>query len=114
MYVVFLGLLGAFAAGLLALLLYLICGHTKLAKKQIKSIKKALIWSFFLRLLIENYLDLGITNLLRLYRNPDFDNWFESTTSVVAIVLTVVIAVFPFVCLIFLCCKVKQINEEKF
>ena len=114
MYVFVNGLIVALATGLAALLLVIACGKTRCAKNQIATMKKAFIWSFFLRLLIENFLDLGITNMLRLYRNPDFDNWFESTTSVVAIVLIAVVAVFPFACLIFLCIKVNEINEEQF
>lgn len=34
-------------------------------------------YSFFLRIWVENYLDIALVNLLRLNGANSFDNWFE-------------------------------------
>jgi len=34
-------------------------------------------YSFFLRIWVENYLDIALTNLLRLNGANSFENWFE-------------------------------------
>ena len=71
-------------------------------------------WNYFIRLALEQYLDIGITNGLRLTKRLIFENWFESLTSVIAIFFAVNIATLPFGVMIFLIWKHRQVHDNDF
>ena len=79
-----LGLTAALVGGIVYGLLKLICPNIGFANKIRARIKRDLLWTYFLRLIIESYLDLSISNGLRVM-NLVFVNWFEILTSVVSI-----------------------------
>ena len=74
-----------------------------------------MLWNFFLRLWIESYIDMSISNMLRVIQYSIFDNWYESMSSVIAIlVATVGIIGFPIAVVAFLYKYRFDINKPEF
>ena len=85
------------------------------ARKFYEETKKSLYWNFFLRLWIENYIDMSITNTLRVLQNFIFENWFESLTSLIALTIELFgVLGFPIVSLFFLCKNYKVAHKKEF
>jgi len=56
-------------------LLLLICPKSQKARNLYIKVKEKLVWNFYLRLVIENYLATALTNVLRL-KNLSAVNWY--------------------------------------
>ena len=84
-----------------------------MANKIRAKIKRDLLWTYFLRLFIESYLDLSISNGLRVM-DLVFVNWFEIMTSVISLIVEVSIIAFPIIITIVLYRKFESVSEENF
>ena len=78
------------------------------------TVQTSFLWNYFLRIILENFMDMLFTNLLRLYREPYTPNWRESMTTIVAILLTLSMTLFLVVTTIFVCLKSKKVNSDEF
>ena len=113
MVLIMMGLTVGIAGGVVYGLLKLTCPNYGLANKVRAKIKQDLLWTYFLRLFIESYLDLSISNGLRVM-DLVFVNWFEIMTSVISIILEVSIIAFPIIITIVLYRKYKKVSDDKF
>ena len=113
MILIMMGLTVGIAGGFVYGLLKLTCPNKSMAIKIREKIKGDLLWTYFLRLFIESYLDLSISNGLRVM-DLVFVNWFEIMTSVISIIIEVSIIAFPIIITIVLYRKYESVSEENF
>ena len=111
MWVVFLGIAGAILAFLAIGLQRLLCPCFSWGRRKADGLKDDLQWNYFIRLIIENYLDILITNALNLYRLK-FDHWFESVVSVMSITLTTVFVGLFVLSMVYLCLRFRTVHKE--
>ena len=113
--VIFFVVIGIVQAILIMLAIRIVCWRYGRARDLYESTKSSMFWNFFLRIWIENYIDMSITNALRVLYSFDFDNWYESLTSSVAIAfLSLGVIAFPFAVTCFLIKNRARVNEPEF
>ena len=81
--------------GISTLALYLPQSYVKIRKKA-ESTKKGIIWNAYIRFFIEEYIAISIAGLLKVY-SLDFNNWYETVSSIFAIILLILAIIAPIV-----------------
>ena len=96
-------------------LMSLCCETNRHFKRLFKWVMKSTFWNQFIRLFIEEYLVISMAALIKLHA-LDFSNLFEFCSSIFAIILMLVILVFPVFTWKFLYKhhRKEDITEEKF
>ena len=99
---------------LLVAILALLCKN-KYVQKLYVMVKKKMFWSTFIRYLLENFLMLCVTNIIKCYA-LDWSSFKESATSFYALVLVSLLAACPFLARYFLYKSFDKgnINDEEF
>ena len=84
------------------------------ASRYQQSIYDTFYYSYFLRLFVESYFDIMLSNFLRLSQTFIFDTWFESMTSCIALAFIICTGLLPFSAGWFLLSRLDELNSDEF
>ena len=103
----------AIIAGMLLLVLRCCFNRVASIKQFFQKLWRSLFWNFFIRMLLESYLELAMNNWIRILVR-DNSTWWESASTYFAFTLLSFMTLAGLLTPLFIHCKKSQLKTESF